>query len=129
MKSRQYLACVYLHSALVAQCPKDTWNLALHGIRIVQVDGGFHIAVGGEPAPYAVFTNEKWEHGTNPNEAWIERTIEMCLPYIKQIMSGTITQEEVNQIIQDQIYTSIAAQRAEHLRRKEVQHENIRTAV
>ena len=93
MKSRQYQAALYLHSAFVANAPKDTWNLSMNGIRIIQEEGRFYIAIGGEPAPYAVFTNEKWEKGSNPNEGWIERTIEMCLPYLKEIMSGGITKE------------------------------------
>lgn len=125
MKSRQYLAALYLHSALVANCPKDTWNLALNGIRIVQDAGKFYVVVGGESAPYAHFTNEKWEKGTNPNEGWVERTIEMCLPYIKQIMSGTISTEEVNQIIQDDFYKNIAEQRADWVARKEMERDSI----
>lgn len=125
MKSRQYQAAQYLHAALVAQCPKDTWNLALNGIRIVQDAGKFYIVIGGESAPYAHFTNEKWDKGKNPNEGWIERTIEMCLPYIKEIMSGAITENEINQTIQGNFHKSIAEQRSDWIARKEREYDRI----
>lgn len=125
MKNRQYQAALYLHAALVANAPKDTWNLAVNGIRIVQDAGKFYIAVGGEAAPYAHFTNEKWAKGTNPNEKWIERTIENSLEYITQIMSGAITEEELNETLRDNQHKSILEQRADFIRRKRLEYENI----
>src|SRR5690554_5764484 len=97
MKARQYQAALLLHTALVANAPKDTWNLALNSIRIAQEHGQWFVLIGGEIAPYAEFTNEPWERGQNPNEGWIERTIEKCMPMIEQIMSGSITQAEIDE--------------------------------
>jgi len=92
---------VVLHTALVANAPKDTWNLALNSIRIVQEAGSWYIVIGGEIAPYAVYTNEPWLRGKNPNEGWIERTIENCMPMIRQIMSEAISKAEINEWLRD----------------------------
>ena len=78
MTQRIYECCVVLHSALVANAPKDTWNLALNSIRIVQEGGSYHVVVGGEIAPYAVYTNEPWPWKTNEVD---ERTIEESAGY------------------------------------------------
>lgn len=125
MKNRQYQAALLLQTALVANAPKDTWNLALNGIRLVQDNGQWYVLIGGEIAPYAVFTNEPWTRGKNPNEGWIERTIEECLPMIQQIMSGTITQEEVDEWKRQQYETDLTRQYQEHIARKERELANI----
>lgn len=101
MKSRQFLVMQYLQVVLQANAPKDTWNLSMNGIRIVQENGKFYIAIGGEPAPYAPITNEKWNGRTNPNEGWIQKSIDLALPYIKRIMSGAITENEIRDAISD----------------------------
>lgn len=125
MKSRQYQAILYIHAALVANAPKDTWNLALHGIKIIQDAGKFYVAVGGENAPYAEQTNEAWKVGKNPNEGWIDRTLEEVLPYVKQIMSGALTEKEVEESMQENYYKSIKQQRADFIARKEREYANI----
>ena len=80
--------------------PKDTWNLALNGIRLMtDSDGEYVIVIGGEVAPYAVYTNEPWSNGVNPNEHWINRTIEQMTPAIKQIFSGEIDEKDVDKLI------------------------------
>jgi len=125
MKNRQYQAALLLHTALVANAPKDTWNLALNSIRIVQDKGQWHVLIGGEIAPYAEFTNEPWTRGKNPNEGWIERTIEECLPMIKQIMSGSITQAEIDEWKRNRFETDLIRQYDEHIARKVRELENI----
>lgn len=118
MVNRQYQVALLLHTALVANAPKDTWNLALDAIRIVQENGAWYILIGGEIAPYAVFTNEPWEKGKNPNEGWIEKTIEECMPAIKQIMSGTITQDEVDELMRANYQSKLINDYNEHIAKK-----------
>jgi hypothetical protein len=125
MKNRQYQAALLLHTALVANAPKDTWNLALNSIRIAQEHGQWYVLIGGEIAPYAEFTNEPWTRGKNPNEGWIERTIEECMPMIKQIMSGSITQAEIDEWKRNRFETDLIRQYDEHIARKVRELENI----
>lgn len=89
-----------LRNALIISAPKDTWNLALNAIRIVQEHGDLYIVIGGEIAPYAVYTNEPWinRSGTNPNEGWIQKTIEDNKHLIKSILSGAYTHDEIDQL-------------------------------
>lgn len=99
LSERSYTAAVLLTNVLVKNCPKDTWNLARNGIWIVQEDGQYYVCIGGERARYAVYTEEPWEKGKNPNEGWIERSIEEALPFMRNIMTGSITESEVNDYI------------------------------
>lgn len=95
-------ATKYLQQALKINAPKDTGNLSLNAIRISQVSPNeFRIIIGGEIAPYAVFTNEKWinRKGVNPNQNWVERTLEQAKPFIAQIMSGAITLTEIEEAL------------------------------
>lgn len=125
MKNRQYQAALLLHTALVANAPKDTWNLALNSIRIAQEHGQWFVLIGGEIAPYAEFTNEPWERGQNPNEGWIERTIEKCMPMIEQIMSGSITQAEIDEYKRNSFEVDLVNQYNEHIDKKVRELENI----
>ena len=118
MIRRQFQACKILQSALVANAPKDTWNLALNSIRLVQEAGQWYVLIGGEIAPYAVYTNEPWSRGKNPNEHWIENTIEQCLPIIGQIMSGAISEGEINAWQQAEHYNRLQETYREHIAKK-----------
>lgn len=129
MVNRQYQACLVLHTALVASAPKDTGNLAHNGIRIIQDNGEWFVIIGGETAPYASATNEAWESEQwkgkqNPNEGWIEKTIENCLPTIRQIMSGTITEQEIEEYSK-QYKQKIITDFSEIVAKKEKQLANI----
>lgn len=97
MKNKDFLAITYLHAALKMNAPYDTGNLALNSIRAVSDAKGFKILIGGEIAPYAVFTNAKWTHGTNPNQGWINKAIEEAKPKLMQIYSGDLTEEEIEE--------------------------------
>lgn len=118
MIQKQYLACQVLHGALVANAPKDTWNMALNSIRLVQEAGEWYVLVGGEIAPYAIYTNEPWSRGRNPNEGWIELTIERCIPIIERIMSGAITEPEIEEWQRWTFYKKLTATYREHIAKK-----------
>ena len=97
LEQRKQYALEYLKDVLKVFAPKDTTNLAVNGIRIASND---YILIGGEIAPYAVYTNEawmsdKWNGRRNPNEGWINRAIESALPMLVNIMGGSISQEEI----------------------------------
>lgn len=89
-------ACRVLKQVLQARAPFDSGNLFRNGIRIVENK----VIVGGEIAPYAVFTNEPWTsekwHGKkNPNEGWVQRAIEEALPLVQRVLGGRATEEDV----------------------------------
>ncbi len=90
---------------LQIKAPKDTFNLAINGIRKAYDDltGYPIIVIGGETAPYAIYTNEvwlsaRWGGKTNPNQEWIQNAIIEVIPTIQSIMSGEITQEDYTRI-------------------------------
>lgn len=96
---------------LQVKAPKDTGNLALNAIRKAYDDNGMPIIViGGEVAPYAVFTNEpwiddKWNGRQNPNQGWVQRAIEECVPTLQMMLSGSMTQEDFDALLQVQSIT------------------------
>lgn len=93
----------YLLLWLQIRAPKDTGNLALNGIRKAfdpETQTAL-IVIGGEVAPYAVYTNEpwiddRWNGAQNPNQGWIQFAIEEARPVLIMILSGTMTQEDVD---------------------------------
>lgn len=96
LEERNQYALQVIYYQLKIASPIDSGNLMLNGIRLFKD----FIGIGGEVATYARATNEKWEsprwHGKqNPNEKWIERTIELVQPLIKQIMEEPITQKDL----------------------------------
>lgn len=108
---------------LQIKAPKDTFNLAINGIRKAYDDltGYPIIVIGGETAPYAIYTNEvwlsaRWGGKTNPNQEWIQRAIIEVIDTIKSIMSGVITQEDLiklqegNQLLLDTQFNAAAIQ-------------------
>ena len=91
---------------LQVKAPKDTGNLALNAIRKAYDDNGMPIIViGGEVAPYAVFTNEpwiddRWNGAQNPNQGWIQRAIQEAAPTMRIMLSGAMTQEDLESLVQ-----------------------------
>ena len=89
---------------LQVKAPKDTGNLALNAIRKAYDDNGMPlIVIGGEVAPYAVFTNEpwiddKWNGAQNPNQGWIQRAIQEAAPTMRMMLSGTMTQDDIENL-------------------------------
>ena len=104
MRDLVYMAGQIVFWQLRADCPIDTGNLSQHGIWMS--DDGSKIWIGGELAPYAIYTNEPWSEfdfplkgHTNPNQNWIENAIQKSLQTIKTMLSGDLTDEEVNNLI------------------------------
>jgi hypothetical protein len=101
-------ASKYLQQVLKVFAPKDTGNLSLNAIRVVQVEPNkWQIIIGGEIAPYAVYTNaewvaERWAGKRNPNEGWVNRAIESAKPVLISILSGAITLTEIDNAILEQ---------------------------
>lgn len=96
-------AATYLQWYLKVNCPKDTTNLSRNiNIQYVE-DGKARIVIGNENADYAVYTNVPWvskKNGImNPNTGWVEATIAQATPMIQQILSGEISQEEIDKEI------------------------------
>jgi hypothetical protein len=101
-------ASKYLQQVLKVFAPKDTGNLSLNAIRIVQVaPSKYQIIIGGEIAPYAVFTNadwvaQRWAGKVNPNQGWVNRAIDNAKPVLMSILSGAITLTEIDSAILEQ---------------------------
>ncbi len=86
-------ACKILKLVLQARAPYDTGNLAINSIRIVENK----VLIGGEIADYAIFTNEPWTKGKNPNEGWVQRAIAEAAPLIQRTLGGRATVQDVRQ--------------------------------
>jgi hypothetical protein len=101
-------ASKYLQQVLKVFAPKDTGNLSLNAIRVVQVEPNkYQIIIGGEIAPYAVYTDskwiaERWAGKVNPNQGWVNRAIESAKPVLISILSGAITLTEIDSAILEQ---------------------------
>lgn len=100
-------AADYLVVMFKIAAPKASFNLTVNGIRKAYSDNtGFPIIViGGEVAPYAIYTNEPWISdrwlnkqtgimAINPNQGWVQKTIRECIPTLQAILSGSMTMEE-----------------------------------
>lgn len=100
------VAAEFLKSCLQAYAPYDTGNLALNSIRVLyDTNGDVFVAIGGEIAPYAVYTNEKWVSDkwngkSNPNENWIENAIDEALPLIKDYLLREMSQQDFDQYLE-----------------------------
>jgi len=102
-ESRLEQAVDYLVLWLKIKAPKDTGNLAINAIRKVwnAEYSTWDILIGGELAPYAVYTNGIWINrpGVNPNEGWIQEACEEAKPILQSILTGYISEEEANKMI------------------------------
>lgn len=90
---------------LQVKAPKKSFNLTVNGIKKAydELTGYPIIVIGGESAPYAIYTNEpwianRWNGKQNPNQEWIQNAIIEVIPTIQAIMSGIITQEDYTRI-------------------------------
>lgn len=104
LEDRIRFATQYLLCCLKADAPIRSSNLAQNGIQFI-ADG--QVTVGGEPAPYAVYTNEPWIserwHGKqNPNEGWLKYSIERAKPGIRSIFSGVYSEDDIDAMISDE---------------------------
>jgi len=104
MRDFVYMAGNILYIVVKSFCPVRTGNLVSNGITMKS--DGSEIYVGGDLAPYAIYTNENWDifapplqGHTNPNERWIDKAIQEAVPLIKSALSGGISEEEYNNIL------------------------------
>ena len=104
MRDFVYMAGNILYVVVKSFCPVRTGNLVTNGITMKS--DGSEIYIGGDLAPYAIYTNENWnmfapplQGHTNPHERWIDKAIAEAVPLIKSALSGNITEEEYNNIL------------------------------
>ncbi|HHX66661.1 MAG TPA: hypothetical protein GX708_01210 [Gallicola sp.] len=95
MTKNQFIQFVndYIVAVLKMNAPKRTGNLAYNSIRLV----GNEIKVGGEIAPYAVYTEEN----NKSSKGWIKRTIQSLIPTIEQLAKNNISEEEFRKLIDE----------------------------
>lgn len=102
-EARLEQAVDYLVLWLKIKAPKDTGNLAINAIKKVwnPEANTWDIIIGGELAPYAVYTNGVWINrpGTNPNEGWIQEACIEAKSVLVAILSGSISEEEANKMM------------------------------
>jgi hypothetical protein len=107
----QYFSTQFLRNYLVIKAPFRTGNLALNGIGTVQkidlVSPVYQVVIGGEIAPYVVYTNEKWVAekwggAINPNENWIQRAIDEAKPTMIQILKAMIDENGIQELLRSQ---------------------------
>lgn len=87
-----------IETACRIYAPKDTGNLSINAIRTVYENGTWQVVIGGEVAPYAIYTNEEWvNRGTeNPNKHWIEDAIDSVRGTLINIFTDVYTPEELS---------------------------------
>lgn len=79
--------------------PVDTGNMQ-QNISVVQDNPRqYSIKIGGNVAPYAVYTNEKWVsprwHGRkNPNEKWIDSGVISFVTELTSQLNGELSYDE-----------------------------------
>ena len=104
MRDFVYMAGNILYVVVKSFCPVRTGNLVTNGITMKS--DGSEIYIGGDLAPYAIYTNENWnmfapplQGHINPHERWIDKAITEAVPLIKSALSGGISEEEYNNIL------------------------------
>ena len=104
--SRLDQAADYLVIFFQTRAPKKSGTLALLGIRKAYdaANGYPIIVIGGEPASYAIYTNEpwiskRWNGRLNPHQGWIQMAIEEARGTLIAILSGSMTMEDYNRLM------------------------------
>lgn len=99
----------YLVILLKLRAPKKTGNLATNAIRKAWDGKSIYpiIVIGGEPAPYAIYTNEpwiadRWHGAVNPNMYWVQSAVEEARPILVSILSGEISEEDYSKMMETQ---------------------------
>ena len=88
--------CMELVKIIRERAPRDTGNLADNGVRYVWEDEEtFTIYIDESIAPYMPYTNEpwispKWNGKKNPNEAWWQDAINLCIEHFTNVYKGEI---------------------------------------
>lgn len=79
---------------LKANAPKDTGNLSMNAIRIVEDT----VVIGGEIAPYA----KKTEEENYSSKGWIKNTMELLYPHLQAFFENNLSGEDIQSMIDDQ---------------------------
>lgn len=87
-----------LSETIRAYCPYDTGALS-QSIDVYYNGTIAQVIIGNDIVDYARYTNEPWQNGTNPNEGWVQRAIDSCVPMIQAIFNGSATQEEIDKYV------------------------------
>lgn len=87
-----------LSETIRAQCPYDTGALS-QSIDTYYSGNTAQVVIGNDLVDYARITNESWNKGKNPNEGWVQRAIESCVPIIQAILSGDTSQDEIDKYV------------------------------
>ena len=88
--------CMELVKIIRERAPRDTGNLADNGVRYVwENEETFTIYIDESIAPYMPYTNEpwispKWNGKKNPNEAWWQDAINLCIEHFTNVYKGEI---------------------------------------
>lgn len=100
-------------------CPERWGNLkgSISVPEILGEDAAF-IKIGGDLAPYAVYTNEKWVaprwHGkVNPNEHWIDKAVKEIAIDFSAMLGGELNfseEEEKNRYDNTNYWDSLEGQ-------------------
>ena len=108
-KARYEAAADFLVVYLTLKAPNIFWlstgNLRSSIRKAWNPDAGhWQVVIGGELAPYAVYTNEpwispRWNGKENPNLYWVERACQEAAPTLSLIMSGEVSEQEINELI------------------------------
>lgn len=92
-------------------CPQRSGNMHNTMMCTQQDPNTWVISIGGEKAPYAVYTNEKWVspkwHGKqNPNEHWIDQGVTHVVAQIASSLGGELNynQSEVDNRLANKSY-------------------------
>lgn len=86
-----------LQKYLQSICPYDTGNMKAN-IKCERVSRDeYRVIVGGTPAPYAVYTNERWidkrwKGKQNPNEKWIDMGVDHFAALLAQKLKGDLSE-------------------------------------
>ena len=101
-----------LAETIRANCPYDTGALS-QSIDTYYDGSSAKVVIGNDLVDYARITNEEWSRGNNPNEGWVQRSIQYAIPVIQAIFRGDMSQEEIDEYVglQRQIYRETQLQR------------------
>lgn len=115
--------CDLLVAILRVHCPYDTGMLSKS---IEQTSDFSAVLIGGENAPYAIYTNESWslfnpplQGKTNPNEGWIDMALQEAIPHIRSALEGRASEKDLLDLIEvyNEQYSSVQQLYASHYRR------------
>ncbi len=90
--------CNELVEIIRERAPRKSGNLRDFGVQFVWEDEKtFTIYIDESEAPYMKYTNENWNNfrpplqgKKNPNEAWWQDAIQLCLDYFTNQLKGEI---------------------------------------